>query len=111
MAVMFNASRVQVPAVWRESYQSAIALAIEECRPAGEHWVVTLHETSDPRIVCVDFARGVEAPRSLSFVLDDDDGDAVEATALYRIVCEFLRKTWPVDIEPSVRQKQVCPGG
>lgn len=86
------------PAPRRQTYEETVALAIDVSRPIGEHWFVTIYEPLDGVIVRFDFARGTELTHSLSFALDNDD---VEHTALYRIVYQFLRHTWPGGIQPS----------
>ena len=97
MSVRFKTG-ADAPAVWRDQYKETIALAIDVSRPADEQWVVTIHEPDDATLIRMDFAREFEASHSISFLAaSDDDNHSV----LYRILCHFLRKTWPGGIEPS----------
>jgi hypothetical protein len=98
MPVTFNNSNVdRIPAPWRDQYQQVIRQAIDASRPADEQWAVTTYEPVDTTAIRFDFARWTEAPHSLTFLPESDDANH---TALYRIVCQFLRTTWPGGTRP-----------
>jgi hypothetical protein len=62
-------------------------------RPADESWQVTMVESEG--MVRLDFARGFDAPRSLTVMSDNNDDE------LHRVVCQFLWTYWPSDGRPS----------
>lgn len=88
----------RIPAPWRAVYQDVIRQAIEASRPTSEIWTVTTHEPMDSTLLTFDFARGTEAPRSLTFAPGSDGGGHV---VLFRVVSQFLRRGWPGGVVPS----------
>ena len=87
----------QVPASRGAPYVLVIASAIDIARPAGESWVVTLREPM-AGLLEMDFRRGTEPPRPLTFGVDGDDA---RHSALFRAVSQFLREGWPNARRPS----------
>ena|SRR5688572_13183870 len=92
MPVTFKPSQAS-----RDAYNQIIALAIEATRPFGEYWFVSTREIAGGAVLRFDFARGTEAPHSLSFVTESDD---LEHEAFYQIVCQFLRRKWRAESSP-----------
>jgi hypothetical protein len=91
-----NTDCVSIPL--REVYQEVIKQAIEASRPPSEQWAVTTHAQSESLVLQFDFARGLEAPRSLSYM---PSGDNTQHSVLSQAACRFLRNYWPDGIMPQ----------
>src|SRR4249920_2189634 len=93
MLVAFSdASRTPVSEAQRASYRKVFEHALDLMRPDGERWAVTLAESAS--LVRLDFARGIDAARSLTVAVDGDD----QHFWLYQSVCTFLWTYWPKDV-------------
>lgn len=96
--VHFKSAADGVPFPLRDGFQKTLRLAIETCRPADEEWTVVISSGSHDSLITIDFSRGTDGPRSLTF---QPDGDDSEHSALFKTACQFLRMYWEGKVAPS----------
>jgi hypothetical protein len=94
--IRFADSDDRVPEPHRLPVEQALIQAIRAVRPEREHWTVWTHELPTGGARIYDFARGTEAPRSLTLTdVDDANYSALRDAATY-----FLRRQWPGGLKP-----------
>ena len=81
-----DSSSTPIPEPLRGPYQRVVENALDLLRPAGEHWAVTIAETTTT--VLLDFTRDTDAPRSITFASDGDDD---RHSQVLRSVCGLPR--------------------